>query len=695
MDKTYNHKLYEEKIYKQWEDSGTFTPVINNKKKPFTIIMPPPNASDPLHIGHAREVSTQDILTRFHRMIGDPTLWLPGADHAGIETQFVFERKLREKGQSRFDFDRDTLYQMIWDDVQKNKGTMENQLRRLGASCDWSRNKFTLDPDIVKIVYQTFKNLYDDKLIYRGKGLVNYCTKCGTGYSELEVEHIEETAKLYYIKYGPFVLATTRPETKFADSAVAVHPKDKRYKKYIGQEIEVEGLLSKFKLKVISDTYVDPKFGTGVVKITPYHDFNDFEVWERHKDEMPEPREVIDKQGRLTEIAGKYAGMKIKVARELIENDLREKGLLEKVIENYPHTVGVCYRCKTVLEPIPSEQWYISVKSLTTKALKSIKSKKIKFVAKKYEKIANHWLRNLKDWNISRQIVWGIRIPAWQNKNNDEWLITNGEEPKGKEWIQDIDTFDTWFSSSQWPFATLQTTKTGDFDYFYPTSVMDPSYDILPFWVIRMIMLGLYKTKNVPFTDVLLHGLVRDKNGVKISKSKGNVIDPIEMVDKYGADALRVALVRGVQVENDNSLSEESINGQKKFSNKIWNATRFVKEFANDCKDDKEFNKYYLQELPKQITNLLEKYKIGLATEELYNTFWHKFCDIEIERAKKGEISSKQLKIALQTLLKLLHPFMPFVTEVCWKELGNEDLLITSKWPSISNAKGVKQSSHY
>lgn len=684
MDTTYNHKLYENKIYEEWEESGAFSPVVDKKKKPFTIIMPPPNASDPLHIGHAREVSTQDILIRFHRMTGDPTLWLPGADHAGIETQFVFEKKLREKGKSRFDFDRETLYQMIWDDVQKNKVTMESQLRRLGASCDWSRNKFTLDPDIVKVVYQTFKNLYDDKLIYRGKRLVNYCTKCGTGYSELEVEHIDQEAKLYYIKYGPFVLATTRPETKFADTALAVHPNDKRYKKYIGQEIEVEGLLGKFKLKVISDTYVDPKFGTGVVKITPYHDFNDFEVWERHKNEMPEPKQVIDKTGRLTEIAGKYAGMKIKAAREIIENDLKEMGFLEKVTENYLHNVGVCYRCKTILEPIPSEQWYINVKPLTTKALKSITDKKVKFVAKKYEKIANHWLKNLKDWNISRQIVWGIRIPAWKNKETGEWVITEGETPKGNVWEQDTDTFDTWFSSSQWPFATLQTTKQGDFEYFYPTSIMDPSYDILPFWVIRMVMLGLYRTNKVPFTNVLLHGLVRDKNGVKISKSKGNVINPIDMADKYGADALRIALVRGVQVESDNSLSEENIKGQRNFSNKIWNAGRFIKDFNNKIDDNKEFNDYYQKEFPKKITLLLEKYKIGLAAEELYNTFWHKFCDVEIERAKKGEVSSKQLKSALQTLLKLLHPFMPFVTEAIWKELGNEGLLVSSSWPTIS-----------
>src|SRR3989344_89205 len=318
MDPQYDHSKYEDDIYKKWEASGTFAPEVKKGKKPFTIIMPPPNASDPLHIGHAREVSTQDTLIRYHRMKGTPTLWLPGADHAGIETQFVFERKLKEKGKSRFDYDRNTLYKMIWDDVQNNKKTMENQLRKLGASCDWTRNKFTLDPEIVKVVYKTFKKLFEDNLVYRGERLINYCTRCGTGYSELEVEHIEETTKLYYIKYGPFVLATTRPETKFADTAVAVHPKDKRYKKYIGQDIEVEGLLGKFKLKVIADEYVDPEFGTGVVKITPYHDFNDFEVWQRHIDEIPKPKQIIDLTGKLTEVAGKYAGLKIKAAREQV-----------------------------------------------------------------------------------------------------------------------------------------------------------------------------------------------------------------------------------------------------------------------------------------------------------------------------------------------------------------------------------------
>jgi len=681
MDTTYNHKLYEDKIYKKWEDSDAFKPTDHGT--PFTIIMPPPNANDPLHIGHAMFITIEDILIRYHRMLGESTLWLPGTDHAGIETQFVFEKKLAKKGESRFDFDRDTLYKMIWDYVQENSGVAIDQMKKLGASADWSRFKFTLDPDIVATVKNTFVKLYKDNLIYRGEGLVNYCTKCGTGYSELEVDHVDQEAKLYFIKYGPFVLATTRPETKFADTAVAVHPKDKRYKKYIGKEIECEGLLGKFKLKVISDSYVDPKFGTGVVKITPYHDFNDFEIWERHKDEMPEPKQVIDKTGRLTEIAGKYAGLKVKVAREQIEKDLEEKGLLDRPTETYTNNIGVCYRCKTVLEPLPLTQFFIKTKPLVAAALKSLDTKETVILGAGQEKILRHWLKNLKDWNISRNIVWGIRIPAWFS--TDGKYVISIKKPKG-DWVQDTDTFDTWFSSGQWPFATL---NESDFNKFYPTTVMETGYDILPFWVMRMMLLGIYITGKSPFKIVYLHGLVRDESGRKMSKSLGNVINPLEITDKYGADALRFALTMSTTPAIDKSVGENSFRGMRNFSNKIWNATRFVKDFSNNSEDDIAFNFWYQKNFPKKITDFLNKYKIGLAAEELYNDFWHRFCDLEIERAKRNEVSSKQLKEALLILLKLLHPFMPFVTEACWKELGNRGLLITTKWPSISNGEGT------
>lgn len=681
MDKTYNHKKYEDRIYDAWERSGVFSPSTDHGT-PFTIIMPPPNANDPLHIGHAMFVTIEDVLIRYHRMLGKSTLWLPGTDHAGIETQFVFEKRLAKQDKSRFDYDRDTLYKMIWDYVQENSQVAINQMKKLGASADWSKYKFTLDSDIVKLVKETFIKLNNDGLIYRDKKLVNYCTKCGTGYSELEVEHVDQEAKLYYIKYGPFVLATTRPETKFADTAIAVHPTDKRYKKYIGQEIECDGLLGKFKIKVIADNYVDPKFGTGVVKITPYHDFNDFEVWQRHKKEIPKPKQVIDKTGRLTEIAGVYAGMKVKAAREQIEKDLKEKGLLDRPTENYKNNVGTCYRCKSILEPLPMKQFFIKVKPLAKETLKALDNKETVVLGAGQEKILRHWLNNLKDWNISRNIVWGIQIPAWYSA--DGKYVISIEKPKGN-WRQETDTFDTWFSSGQWPVVTLKTNKEDLFKKYYPTTVMETGYDILPFWVMRMMMLGIYMTGKSPFKTVYLHGLVRDEQGRKMSKSIGNVINPLDIAEKYGADALRFALVMSSTPAQDKNVGENAFRGMRNFSNKIWNAGRFIKDFSNKIDDNKKFNDYYQKDFPKKITLLLEKYKIGLAAEELYNTFWHKFCDIEIERAKKGEISSKQLKSALQTLLKLLHPFMPFVTEVVWKELGNDTLLTSENWPSISN----------
>jgi len=685
MESQYDHKKHEADIYKLWEDSGAFSPQTSNSslKSPFCIIMPPPNASDPLHIGHAREVSTQDILIRYHRMKGESTLWLPGADHAGIETQFIFEKKLKEKGKSRFDYDRDTLYKMIWDDVQNNKKTMENQLRRLGASCDWTRNKFTLDPDIIKIVYKTFKKLYYDGLVYRGERIVNYCPRCGTAYSQLEVDYVERDDNLYYLDYGTLTIATTRPETIFADVAVAVNPKDNKYQNLVGNSALIP--LINRKVPVISDNLVDKDFGTGALKITPAHDPTDFEIGLAHKLSLIS---VIDEKGRMTGTPEKYVGMKAEAAREEVVKDLQKAGKIKK-IDKIHHVVGTCYRDHGTLEPMVSKQWYIKVEPLAKKALESIKNKKVKFVAKRYEKIAIHWLKNLKDWNISRQIVWGIRIPAWRCDKCLEWTVSDGAEPVecpkcGHDKLkQDNDTFDTWFSSGQWPFATLQTTKPGDFELFYPTTVMDPSYDILPFWVIRMIMLGLYQTGNVPFTDVLLHGLVRDKNGVKISKSKGNVIEPIEMADKYGADALRLALVWGVLVENDNSLSEENINAQRKFSNKIWNASRFVLQFEDKAKKNPSF-KVKMKDIVHETTKHLDRYRLSQAAEVLYSGFWHWFCDECIEDAKKGKINAKDLRWGLETFLKLLHPFMPFITEKIWS-LGftrdKNDLLITSAWP--------------
>jgi valyl-tRNA synthetase len=683
MDKTYNHTIFESEIYKKWEDSESFKPKGNGKA--FTIIMPPPNANDPLHIGHARYVAIEDVLIRYHRMKGEPTLWLPGSDHAGIETQYVFEKKLAKKDKSRFDYDRDTLYKMIWDYVHENTGVMEVQLKKLGASCDWSRFKFTLDPDIVKVVYSTFKKLYDDGLVYRGERIVNYCIKCGTAYSQLEVDSIEQDDDIYYLDYGSITIATTRPETIFADVAVAVNPKDKRYAKLVGLTANIP--LINREVPVIEDNLVDKDFGTGALKITPAHDAADFEIGQAHK--LP-IISVIDQKGKMINCPEKYLGMKAAVAREEVVKDLESVGLIKKV-EKIHHTIGTCYRDHSILEPMISTQWFIKVEPLANKVLDNIKSGEVKFAAKKYEKIAIHWLKNLRDWNISRQIVWGIRIPAWSCEECHEWTITNGETPVkcdkcgSSKLIQDTDTFDTWFSSGQWPFATLQTTVEGDFEKFYPTSVMETGYDILPFWVIRMLMLGIYMTGKTPFENVLLHGLVRDKEGQKISKSKGNVIDPIEMANKYGADALRMGLLWGALVENDVALSEENINAQRKFANKIWNAARFVIEHMDDNINGEKDNELIenLENIIKEETNKLDKMQLSQAAELIYSWFWNSYCDKYIEFAKQGLISKKLMLEALSTNLKLLHPFMPFVTEQIWHEMGNIDLLITAEWPKV------------
>ncbi len=702
MDKNYDHTK-ESEIYDLWEKSGAFSPSqVSNLKShvedgsSFSIIMPPPNANNPLHIGHARFVAIEDILTRYHRMKGESTLWLPGADHAGIETQFVFEKKLKEEGKSRFDFDRDALYKMIWDYVQNNKSGMENQLKTLGASCDWTRNKFTLDPDIIKIVYQTFKKMFDEGLIYRGLKMVNYCPRCGTNFSQLEVETVEKEDLLYFIDYGTITIATTRPETIFADVAVAVNPDDKKYKNLVGKTAFIplttsmaggQASLINREIPIIADKLVDIKTGTGALKITPAHDPIDFEVGQTHK--LPLIC-VIDEKGRMVGTPEKYIGLKIEAAREEVVKDLEISGKLIKT-EKIKHVVGTCYRDHGLIEPKPSEQWFLKVKPLTKLALDAIKKGEVKFAAIKYKKIAIHWLKNLYDWNISRQIVWGIQIPAWKCDKCDNWEITDGETPKSCQnckslsLSQDSDTFDTWFSSSQWPFATLMTNKTNDFETFYPTSVMETAYDILPIWVIRMIMMGLYVTGKVPFKDVVIHGLVRDRDGNKISKSKGNVINPITMTEKYGSDALRISLIWGALIENDIALSEDSVRGQRNFVNKIWNASRFVMQFTKKADENMEFSSK-MKTVVNNVTGHIENFRLSQAMELLYSEFWHWYCDEAIEEAKFEKIGSDQMRCGLTTFLKLLHPFAPFVTESIWQEIkfGNsKELLINSPWPKI------------
>lgn len=655
--------------------------------------MPPPNANDPLHMGHAMFVTVEDILIRFKRMQGFSSLWLPGTDHAGIETQFVFEKKLQKQGKSRFDYDREALYKMILSYVQENSEVAIGQMKKLGASADWSRNKFSLDEDIVDLVLDTFIKLYKDGLVYRDKKLVNFCTKCGTAFSNLEVNHVEKKEPLYYMKYGPFTLATVRPETKFGDTAVAVNPNDKRYTKWVGKTIEVKGLEGNFKLKVIADDNVDPEFGTGVVKITPAHDFNDFEVGKRHKLEV---KQVIDFNGKLNKLCGKYQGLSVFSARKKVVEDLEKKDLMEKVDKDYVHSVGSCYRCGRTIEPLPLPQFFIKVKPLTKPVLKALKEKRVKIFGSGHDKILKHWLTNLKDWNISRQVVWGIRMPVWYKKGADKDKYTVSKTSPGKDYKQEKDTLDTWFSSSQWPVVTLKTTggserkrktaKLNDFCRFYPTQVMETGYDILPFWVMRMLMMGIYTTQKVPFEKIYLHGMVRDEKGYKMSKSKGNVVNPLTAVNKYGADALRMSLIMSTTAGKDSATGEGKIRGMRNLTNKVWNAARYVSEFLDKKnmtgKDDAGFNKE-LKKTVTVVTKLLEDMKPGLAAETVYNQFWHWFCDESIEKAKKGQIGYPVMMDGLRVFLKLLHPFVPFVTEAVWRELPKtkEKLLISAKWP--------------
>ena len=687
MDSKYDHKLYEDEIYKTWEESGAFK--AREKGEPYTILMPPPNANASLHAGHAM-YTVDDVMIRFKRMQGFSALWIPGMDHAGFETQYVYEKNLAKEGKSRMDFDRETLYKNIFEFVKNNSGLIFQQFKRLGFSADWDRSVFSLDKKVTDQVFETFKKMESEGLVYRDGYIVNYCTHCGTSLAELEVVHETKIEPLYYIKYGPLTLATVRPETKFGDTALAVNPKDKRYSKWVGKEIEIEGLLGKTKIKVISDSYVDKDFGTGVVKITPAHDPNDFAVWQRHKDEIEGPISVIDMFGRLTDITGKYSGMKVNMARELVVKDLDEKGLIEKIDKNYEHNVTVCYKCKHTLEPLIIPNWFIKVKDLKAKVKEVVENDEVKFFPKKFKRHMLSWLDVMHDWPISRQIVWGIRIPAWRCEKCMEWTITAGDIPEtchscgNAKLTQDADTFDTWFSSGQWPYATLQASQKGDFDYFYPTTVMETGYDILPFWVLRMLMLGIYTTGEVPFKKVLLHGLVRDKEGQKISKSKGNVIDPLEMAERYGADAVRMSLVWGTLIENDISLSEDNIRGQRNFANKLWNIARFV--LSQECTGEiKENLKDEFDALITDVTRDIEEFRVYIAAEKIYHYLWHRFADEIIEESKGKAEYGATLYYILENSLKLLHPFMPFITEEIYQSLPTKDakFLMVASWPVL------------
>lgn len=756
MDKTYNPSL-EENIYSLWETAGIFTPVINKTKTPYTIILPPPNANDPLHAGHALYV-VEDILIRFHRMLGDPTLWLPGTDHAGIETQFVFEKKLQKDGQSRFDFDRETLFKMIDGYVKDNSAIAVTQLKRLGFSLDWTRLKFTLDEDHNQRIFAVFRKMFADGLIYRGEKIVNYCTRCGTSFSNLEVDHKMVDSSLWYFKYGPLVVATTRPETMLGDTAVAVNPSDPRYQKLIGTTITLP-LVGK-QIPVIGEDSVDPKFGTGAVKITPSHSPEDYTMAQTHGLQFIR---IFDYDGKANQnVPAKYRGLFPNQLRKAVVVDMAELGLVDKIVP-YSHEVGHCYRCGQVIEPITAPQWYITIKPLADAAITAVKADQVIFFPPRFKKEFLSWMKDIYDWPISRQIVWGQRIPVWYNLDdnsqiiitfigtdgkivNDTWanlqgkvdfeIIKSGlqtllvpadikyylsEESAlqtGPHILQETDTFDTWFSSGQWPYSTLGWSPDGhhseDFKYFYPTAVLDTMWDILFFWVARMIMLGIYATGEVPFKVAHMHSRVVDAKGQKMSKSKGNVINPVAVAEANGADALRLALVYGVAPGSDIPLSDDKIRAQRNFVNKIWNASRFVMMTLDkfpgfeapilqggmsavadkgvlNADDISIISKLNL--IIKSTTTNINKYRFGQASEDLYQFFWHEFCDEYIEETKNRiEEAMPTLKLVLLTSLKLIHPFAPFVTESIYQEFKEkynlpDQFLAISPWPTLINEK--------
>ncbi len=708
--KPYNPAETETRIYQKWEESGFFQPeksiengYIKENSPSFTIIMPPTNANGSLHAGHALVMTIEDILVRYKRMKGFKTLWLPGLDHAGFETQVVYEKKLEKEGRSRFQMDPKDLYKEILEFTLSNSDTIRSQIRSMGASCDWSREKFTLDENVVQTVYGTFKKLENDKLLYRGKRIVSWCPKHQTSFSDLEIKDEERVDPLYYLKYGPFVIATARPETKFGDKYVVMHPNDERYLSYThGQQIDLEWINGPITATVIKDESIDMEFGTGVMTITPWHDATDFEIAERHN---LDKEQIIDEMGKLLPISGEFSGMKIKDARLKIIEKLKEKGLVDKIDENYKHVIKTCYKCGTTIEPQIKSQWFVSMKPLAEKALEKIQSGEISYTPDHYKKISIHWLENIMDWNISRQIVWGIPIPAKLCDSCDKGFVDLSNEISecpvcGKPVRKDPDTFDTWFSSGQWPFASLGYPDHEDFKTFYPTDILETAGEIIFFWVSRMIMLGLYVTGTIPFKTVYLHGLVLDAKGQKMSKSKGNVINPLELTAKFGTDALRMALVVGNTPGTSLSLSEDKIKAYKNFANKIWNVARYVISnttdyIHTDTPKLSENDTLILQEFDttsRDITQDMENFRFYMAAEKLYHYLWHTFADKIIEESKSKIASGGEEKLATQYVLLeiltrsliMLHPFMPFLTEEVWSfipQYKEKRLLMVEQWP--------------
>jgi len=686
----YDPSAVEQRWYPLWAERGYFRADPDAKGKPFSIVMPPPNVTGSLHWGHALDMTLQDVLVRMKRMDGFNTLWLPGTDHASIAVHVVLERQLAAEGKTKEDLGRDAFLARAWQWKEESGGTIIRQLKHLGASCDWTRERFTMDAGLSQAVREAFARLWEEGLIYRDDYIINWCPRCQTVLSDIEVEREERDGEFVYIKYGPVTLGTVRPETKLGDTGLAVHPKDKRYRHLVGKTLEVPSVDGTISVKVVADDAVDPKFGTGVIKVTPGHDPVDFEIGRRHN--LP-IKTVIGFDGRMTAEAGRYAGLDRFECRKRIVEDMKALGLIER-IEPYRHAVGVCYRCKTVVEPLVSKQWYLQVKPLAEAAIKAVRSGRIKIVPRSWTKTYYHWMENIRPWCISRQLWWGHRIPAWHCDADGSVHVSRedlSECPRcGGPLRQDPDTLDTWFSSGLWPFSTLGwPDTTPELRTYYPTSVLITGYDIIFFWVARMAMLGIRLMQEVPFRDVYFHAIVRDAEGQKMSKSKGNVADPLEVMAQYGTDAFRFTLAALAAQGRDIRLSEDRIEGYRNFANKIWNAARLVlsnldgfdpalaKKTPPALAD--EWIESRLAATIAEVRTALQRYRFNDAASSVYQFLWHEFCDWYLEIAKialyraesPGQRARTQATLVrvLETTLRLLHPFMPFITEELWQRL--------------------------
>ena len=711
LPKVYEPQQVENEIYKMWEENGHFKPNKPRDAKPFTIVMPPPNVTGQLHMGHAMDATLQDTLIRFKRMQGYNALWLPGVDHAGIATQIKVEEELRKDGLTRYDLGREKFLEKVWDWKHKYGNRIVEQQKKLGASCDWDRARFTMDEGCSNAVREVFVSLYEKGLIYKGSRIINWCPHCVTALSDAEVEYVDKPGHLWHIRYpladgsGEVIVATTRPETMLGDSGVCVNPNDERYTAIVGKKV-ILPLVNK-EIPIVADDYAEMEFGTGCVKMTPAHDPNDFEVGLRHNLEVIR---VLDDNGVVNEYGGKYEGMDRYEARKAIVADLEAQGYLVKV-EDYSHNVGTCYRCHNDVEPIISAQWFVKMKPLAKEALRVVNEGETKFVPERFSKTYTNWMENVRDWCISRQLWWGHQIPAWTCAECGHITVSREDACKcgkcGSANIErDPDVLDTWFSSALWPFETLGwPEKTEDLDYFYPTDVLVTGYDIIFFWVSRMIFSGCEHTGKTPFHTVLIHGLVRDDKGRKMSKSLGNGIDPLEMIEKYGCDALRMNMVTGNAPGNDMRFYVERCEAMRNFANKLWNASRYVlMNLGEDAKNELPAmdqltiaDKWVLSKLNTliaEVTDNLEKYELGVAVQKVYDFLWDSYCDwyIELTKARLYSEDAKQKQTALQVLvyvldqtLRLLHPFMPFITEEIWQSLPHDgEALIVADWPVFS-----------